>query len=61
MLGYGCWFALLTATGFALMGVFASNLSLWLRSRQRIVVGLNIAAGLSFIASALSVAALKQK
>lgn len=61
MLGYGCWFALLTATGFALMGVFASNLSLWLRSRQRIVVGLNIGAGLTFIASGLSVAALKQK
>ncbi len=61
MLGYGCWFALLTATGFALMGVFASNLSLWLRNRPRIVLGLNVGAGLTFIASGLSVAALKQK
>ena len=61
MLGYGCWFALLTATGFALMGVFASNLSQWLRSRPRVVLGLNVGAGLTFIASGLSVAALKQK
>lgn len=61
MLGYGCWFALLTATGFALMGVFASNLSEWLRKRPRVVMGLNVGAGLTFIASGLSVAALKQK
>ena len=61
MLGYGCWFALLTAIGFALMGVFASNLSQWLRSRPRVVLGLNVGAGLTFIASGLSVAALKQK
>ncbi|HYD78971.1 MAG TPA: LysE family translocator [Paucimonas sp.] len=61
MLGYGFWFALLTALGFALMGMFAARLSHWLRSRPRIVGGLNIGAGLTFIASGLSVAALKQK
>lgn len=61
MLAYGCWFALLTAIGFGLMGVFASKLSLWLRSRPRVVLGLNVGAGLTFIASGLSVAALKQK
>lgn len=61
MLVYGCWFAMLTAIGFALMGVFASRLATWLRNRPRVVAGLNIGAGLTFIASALSVAALKQK
>lgn len=43
------------------MGVFAANLSQWLRSRPRVVLGLNVGAGLTFIASGLSVAALKQK
>ena len=61
MLGYGLWFALLTGLGFALMGVFASRLSSWLRLRPRVVAGLNISAGLTFVASGLSIAALKQK
>lgn len=61
MLVYGLWFALLTAISFALMGVFASRLAAWLRSRPRVVAGLNIGAGLTFIVSGLSVAALKQK
>lgn len=61
MLGYGFWFALLTAAGFALMGVFAARLSSWLRLRPRVVAGLNIGAGLTFVAAGLSVAALKQR
>ncbi len=61
MLVYGFWIAFLTAMGFALMGVFAANLSQWLRNRPRVVLGLNIGAGVTFIASGLSVAALKQK
>jgi threonine/homoserine/homoserine lactone efflux protein len=61
MLVYGFWFAFLTATGFALMGVFASRLASWLRERPRVVISLNISAGLTFIASGLSIAALKQK
>ena len=61
MLCYGCWFAFLTAAGFALMGVFASKLSQWMRSRPRVILGLNIGAGLTFVVSGLSVAALKQK
>lgn len=61
MLVYGGWFAFLTALGFALMGVFASRLSSWLRARPRVVVGLNISAGLTFVASGLSVVAIKQK
>lgn len=61
MLAYGAWFALLTAVGFALMGVFASRLAAWLRVRPRVVSGLNISAGVAFLASGMSVVALKQK
>lgn len=61
MLVYGVWFAVLTAVGFALMGVFASRLSSWLRARPRVVAGLNLSAGITFVASGLSIAALKQK
>ena len=61
MLWYVCWFAFLTAAGFSLMGIFASKLSQWLRNRPRVVLGLNLGAGITFIASGLSVAALRQK
>ncbi|XZG69611.1 LysE family translocator [Chitinibacteraceae bacterium HSL-7] len=61
MLVYGGWFALLTAIGFALMGISATSLLRWLQRRARVVAGLNIAAGLAFIASGLSIAALRQK
>ncbi|MDP2819955.1 MAG: LysE family translocator [Polaromonas sp.] len=61
MLCYGLWFALLTAAGFSLMGIFASRLSAWLRRRPRVVATLNVGAGVTFIASGLSVLALKQR
>ena len=61
MLVYGAWFALLTAVGFALMGVFASRLAGWLQQRPRMVNGLNVGAGLTFITSGLAVAAMKQR
>jgi len=61
MVAYGLWFAGLTALGFALMGVFASRLSGWLQARPRTVAGLNVGAAVAFIASGLSIAALKQK
>jgi len=58
---YGMWFALLTAVGFALMGIFASRLSGWIHEKPRVINGLNIGAGLTFITSGLAVAALKQR
>lgn len=61
MLIYGGWFALLTVLGFTLMGVFAARLSSWLRRRPRVVAGLNLGAGLIFMASGISVAALKHQ
>lgn len=61
MLVYGVWFACLTALGFALMGMFASRVTHWLQRKPRVVAGMNVAAGLTFVVSGLSVAALKQK
>ena len=61
MIVYGMWFALLTAVGFALMGVFASRLAGWLHKKPKVIKGLNIGAGLTFITSGLAVAALKQR
>lgn len=61
MLAYGAWFALLTAVGFSLMGVFSSRLASWLRSRPKLVSGLNIGAGVTFVSSGLAVAFMKQR
>ena len=61
MLVYGIWFAVLTAAGFALMGVFATGLSRFLRESPRLVNGLNVGAGLTFVASGVSIAAISQK
>ena len=61
MLVYGVWFALLTAAGFALMGMFATVLTGFLRARPRLVNGLNLGAGVTFVASGVSIAALGQK
>lgn len=61
MLVYGVWFAALTALGFALMGFFATGLSTWIRQKPGLVNGLNVGAGLTFIVSGLSIAALRQK
>lgn len=61
MIGYGVWFAVLTAVGFSLMGVFSSKLSEWLRNKPKLVSGLNIGAGVTFISSGLAVALMKQR
>lgn len=61
MLVYGALFALMTALVFALMGGYAARLSGWLQTRPRLVRGVNIGAGLTFIAAGLSVLSLKQR
>tara|TARA_Y100001956_G_scaffold82245_1_gene102386 strand:+ start:2069 stop:2695 length:627 start_codon:yes stop_codon:yes gene_type:complete len=61
MIGYGVWFALLTAIGFSLMGIFSSQLSEWFRNKPKLVSGLNIGAGVTFISSGLAVAFMKQR
>lgn len=61
MMVYGIWFALLTAAGFSLMGVFSSTLTLWLRKQPKMVDRLNLGAGLTFVTSGLAVAFMKQR
>ncbi|GAA6173503.1 LysE family translocator [Colwellia sp. KU-HH00111] len=61
MIGYGVWFALLTAISFSLMGVFSSKLSQWFRKKPTLVSGLNVGAGITFISSGLAVAFMKQR
>jgi len=61
MLVYGALFAVMTALIFTLMGGFASRLAGWLHTRPRVVKGINVGAGLTFIAAGLSVLALKQR
>ena len=61
MLVYGAIFALLTAVIFTLLGGSAARLSAWLKRHPRTGTGLNVGAGLTFVASGLSVLALKQR
>ena len=61
MLACGAIFAVLTAVIFSVMGAFASRLSGWLQSRPRVVRGVNIGTGLTFVAAGLSVLSLRQR
>lgn len=61
MIIYGVWFALLTAIGFSMMGVFSSQLTRWLSNKPKIVSGLNVGAGATFITSGLAIALMKQR
>ncbi len=61
MLVYGAIFALLTALIFSLLGFFSAKLSRWLSRKPRIVRGINIGAGLTFIGAGLSVLLLKRR
>ena len=61
MLVYGAIFAVVTATVFTLVGSFAAQLSSWLQRRPRAVAGVNIGAGLTFIAAGLSILTLQRK
>lgn len=61
MLVLGAIFAVLTTLVFTLMGAFAARLSAWLAQRPRAVAGLNIGAGLTFIAAGLSILALQRR
>jgi threonine/homoserine/homoserine lactone efflux protein len=61
MLTYGAWLALVAAAGLAVVGGFASQASKWLLRRPRVVAGVNVGAGIAFVTSGLSAAALQQK
>ena len=59
MLTYGAWLAVIAAAGLSIVGGFASVLSNWLLRRPRVVAGINIGAGLTFVTTGLSAAAIK--
>jgi threonine/homoserine/homoserine lactone efflux protein len=43
------------------MGVFSSQLAQWFHRKPKLVEGLNMGAGLTFISSGLAVAFMKQR
>lgn len=61
MLVLGALFAGITTALFTLLGCFAAQLSRALQRRPRAVAGLNIGAGLTFIAAGLSILVLQRK
>lgn len=61
MLGYRLIFAGLTALIFALLGALAGRISNWLFQRPRVVVAVNLGAGLTFLAAALSILVLGRR
>jgi threonine/homoserine/homoserine lactone efflux protein len=58
MLVYGAIFAVTTALVFSLLGGSAARLSRWMAQRPRVTTGLNVGAGLAFVASGLSILTL---
>lgn len=61
MLVYGAIFAVMTTVIFTVLGGFASRLAGWLQRRPRVVRGVNVGAGLTFIVAGLSVLSLRQR
>ncbi|TGQ30868.1 LysE family translocator [Mesorhizobium sp. M00.F.Ca.ET.216.01.1.1] len=61
MMTYGAWLAVIAVVGLSLIGSFASVLSGWLLRRPRMVAGINIGAGITFVATGLSAAAIKHR
>ena len=61
MMTYGAWLAVIAAVGLSVIGGFASVLSNWLLRRPRLVAGINIGAGITFVATGLSAAAIKHR
>jgi threonine/homoserine/homoserine lactone efflux protein len=59
MMTYGAWLAVIAAAGLFVIGSFASVLGNWLLRRPRVVAGINIGAGLTFVTTGLSAAAIK--
>ncbi|MEY4748058.1 MAG: hypothetical protein RIQ60_272 [Pseudomonadota bacterium] len=61
MLVYGALFAVLTTVIFALLGSSAARLSSWLSRHPRVGTGLNVGAGLTFVAAGASVLTLRAR
>ncbi|TQF70682.1 LysE family translocator [Pseudoalteromonas luteoviolacea] len=61
MIVYGLWFAMMTAIGFSLMGIFSHRLKRVLQSKPKLISGLNVSAGFTFVSAGLAVAFMKQR
>lgn len=61
MLVYGAIFAVVTAVIFTVLASFAAQLSSWLMRRPRVVAGVNVGAGITFVAAGLSILALGRR
>jgi threonine/homoserine/homoserine lactone efflux protein len=61
MIVYGAIFSVTTILLFSLLGASASWLAAWLGKRPKVIAGLNIGAGLTFIGAGLSVLTLKAR
>jgi threonine/homoserine/homoserine lactone efflux protein len=61
MLIYGVIFAVLTAIIFTLLGGFSAQLSAWLSRKPKMLVAVNVGAGITFVAAALSILALDRR
>lgn len=61
MMTYGAWLAVIAAAGLSIIGSFASVLSNWMRRSPRLVAGINIGAGLTFVTTGLSAAAIQNR
>jgi threonine/homoserine/homoserine lactone efflux protein len=61
ILVYGAWLAVIAVVGLSLIGASAVVLRNWLVRRPRFVAGINLGAGLTFVASGLSATVLQQR
>jgi threonine/homoserine/homoserine lactone efflux protein len=61
MLVYGAWLAVIAAAGLSLIGGSAFVLRNWLVRRPRFVAGINVGAGITFLASGLTAATVQQR
>jgi threonine/homoserine/homoserine lactone efflux protein len=59
ILAYGAWLAVIAAAGLSIIGGSAAALSNWFQRRPRVVAGINIGAGLTFMATGVSAATLR--
>jgi len=58
---YGAWLAVIAAVGLSAIGGFAAVLSNWLLRRPRLVAGINIGAGVTFVVTGRSAAAIRHR
>ena len=56
MILYGTWFAILSVLVLSLMGIFSEKMSYFLKEKPKLILALNVGAGLIFLFSGFTVA-----